>query len=469
MLSYYDIDFFVASEELEPYLGWNYTPWLEEIDRNPDITTAQLCNMIVDSYMKAGKEENPDDYLTLSVIDLKKMGPLQDAMENLGLTLQSKLSDGHEAEIRRGRSRMYTFGSFADGSWDMVDLGAVLDAYSQFDVNGATNARQALSNAVLVSRQTSNLNPCCGLSILIPQDTKNEFESYMDGIDLSFYIPNWLGFVKAYAGHLTSGSYSFTQTTPQNISGSGFLSEIASVYSNQQSSWCWNDATDSYEETVSADIPISVSEDDYAFSASLTSDDLHYLDYVEGMMMMDISDEKTFGYVDLGLMRNNVIDWENGAIYSLFDGTWPVFGDQLVPLYDQITNEYGRRSLIPVKLNGEYTYLVVEFAAGKNEGRVLGANAGYDENGFPIRSTTKLKDGDLIIPVYTMYISSDDDDDFEESEFEGDQIIWQEGLTVTFMDLSDNEEEDPLPMMFCFVLNDVFGGYDLTEIISFEL
>ena len=220
---------------------------------------------------------------------------------------------------------------------------------------------------------------------------------------------------------------------------------------------------------MSADIPISVSEDDYAFSASLTSDDLHYLDYVEGMMMMDISDEKTFGYVDLGLMRSNVIDWESGAIYSLFDGTWPVFGDQLVPLYDQITNEYGRRSLIPVKLNGEYTYLVVEFAAGKNEGRVLGANAGYDENGFPIRSTTKLKDGDLIIPVYTVYISSDDDDDFEESEFEGDQIIWQEGLTVTFMDLSDNEEEDPLPMMFCFVLNDVFGGYNLTEIISFEL
>lgn len=153
MLSYYDIDFFVASEELEPYLGWNYTPWLKKIDRNPDITTAQLCNMIVDSYMKAGKEENPDDYFTLSVIDLKKMGPLQDAMENLGLTLQSKLSDGHEAEIRRGRSRMYTFGSFADGSWDMVNLGAVLDAYSQFDVNGATNARQALSNAVLVSRQ----------------------------------------------------------------------------------------------------------------------------------------------------------------------------------------------------------------------------------------------------------------------------------------------------------------------------
>ena len=67
-----------------------------------------------------------------------------------------------------------------------------------------------------------------------------------------------------------------------------------------------------------------------------------------------------------------------------------------MPLYDQLSNNYGRRSLIPVKLNGEYTYLVVEFTAGSTEGRILGANAGYDENGLPIRGTTRLKEGDII-------------------------------------------------------------------------
>lgn len=468
MLSRYPIDFFVASEELEPSLGWHYTPWLEAADRNPDMTTEQLCRMIVDSYMQAGQEDNPDDYLTMSVVDLRKMGPLQEAMEKLGTALQGELADGNEAEIRRGRSRMYTFGSFVDGSWDMVDLGAMLDAYSQFDVNGAANARQALAGAVLVSRQTDNLRPCSGLSVLIPQDTKNEFESYLDGVDLSFCIPNWFGFVKAYASSLTEGSYSFAQTTPQNITGSGFLSEIGSALSSQQSAWCWNDTAGAYEEAESGDIPVSASDADYAFSARLSPDDLRYLDFVEGMVMMDISDEETFGYVDLGLMRNNVIDWNSGMIYSLFDGTWPVLGDQLVPLYDQTSNEYGRRSLIPVRLNGEYTYLVVEFTAGSSEGRVLGANAGYDEGGLPIRSTTRLKEGDRIIPVYTMYVASEDGEDLEEAEFEGEEILWQEGMTVTYADLSDDGDE-ALPMMFCFVLNDVFGGYDMTDIISFDL
>ena len=44
------------------------------------------------------------------------------------------------------------------------------------------------------------------------------------------------------------------------------------------------------------------------------------------------------------------------------------------------------------------------------------------------------------------------------------------GKTVSgsFEDLSD-EEDEKLEMMFCFVLNDVFGGYDMTDPISFEI
>jgi len=166
-------------------------------------------------------------------------------------------------------------------------------------------------------------------------------------------------------------------------------------------------------------------------------------------------------------MRNNVVDWSTGEVYSLFDGTWPIFGNQLVPLYDQINNASGRRSLIPVKLNGEYTYLVVEFRAGESEGRILGANAGYDENGLPIRNTSALNEGDRIVPVYTMYVDSGDDDDLQESEFEGDEVLWEAGMTVTYEGLE--EDTDKLQMLFCFVLNDVFGEYEMTEAIPFEV
>ena len=467
MLSYYDIDYFVASEELEPGLGWNYTPWLNAVKENPEMTTEALCGRIIDSYMEAGTEAAPDDYLTMSAIDLREMEGLQSAMEGLGTVLMDEMEQGNTADIRRGRSRMYTFGSYADGSWDMVDLGAMLDAYARFDSNGAAEARRAMQRAVRINRQSDNLNPCSGLSVLIPQDTKNEFESYIDGLDLSFYMPNWMGFVKAYAGQLAGGSHSFGQTTPQTINGTGFFSQISALIGQSANEMNWNEATETYEDASQPANAVAAVENDYAFSATIAPDDLQYLDNVEGMLMMDISDEDISGYVDLGLMQNNVVDWNSGEVYSLFDGTWPVFGDQLVPLYDQISNEYGRRSLLPVRLNGEYTYLVVEFKAGEAEGRVLGANAGYDANGLPVRNTTPLQAGDSIIPVYTMFVASGDDEDLEEAEFDGDEILWEDGMTVTYQDLG--EDDEGLEMMFCFVLNDVFGEYDMTEAISFEV
>jgi len=118
-------------------------------------------------------------------------------------------------------------------------------------------------------------------------------------------------------------------------------------------------------------------------------------------------------------------------------------------------------------LNEEYTYLVVEFKAGEAEGRILGANAGYDANGLPIRNTTELNEGDSIIPVYTMFVDSGDDGELQEMEFDGDEILWEDGMTVTYEDLG--EDDDKLEMMFCFVLNDVFGEYDMTEAIPFEV
>ena len=467
MLSYYDIDYFVASEELEPGLGWNYTSWLNAVSKDPGMTTEALCGRIIDSYMEAGLEAAPEDYLTMSAIDLRKMEGLQSAMEGLGAVLMNEMEQGNTADVRRGRSRMYTFGSHAGGSWDMVDLGVMLDAYARFDPNRAAEVRKALGRAVRINRQTDNLNPCCGLSVLIPQDTKNEFEDYIDGLDLSFYMPNWMGFVKAYAGQLAGGSHSFAQTTPQAVTGSGFFSQISALIGGSADEMSWNEATETYEEASQPSEAVVAAENDYAFTASLSTEDLQYLDHVEGMLMMDISDEEMFGYVDLGLMQNNVVDWDSGEVYSLFDGTWPIFGDQLVPLYDQIKNDYGRRSLIPVKLNGEYTYLVVSFRAGEAEGRILGANAGYDANGLPVRNTTPLKAGDSIIPVYTMFVASGDDEDLQETEFDGDEILWEDGMTVTYQDLG--EDDDALEMMFCFVLNDVVGEYDMTEAISFEV
>ena len=466
MLSHYNIDYYLASEELEPGTGWNYTSWLEILKDDPSVTDEDLCGGIIESFMETGLENDPDDYLTLSAVKLSEVGALERSMEDFASVMAGQIRNGDVSAIRRGRSRMYTFGSFADGSWDMVDLGGVLDAYAQFDPDKASEARRCLSNAVILSKQTANLDTCSGLSILIPQDTASSFDEYRQGFDLANVIPNWVEFVNSYVALLQGGSWHIGTTSAQQITQGSVVSG-AFVNASCSTIGClqWDDDTESYGEEIEAE-EISITDTDQGFTAVLSQEDLANLDYVEGMLLMDVSDDEMTAYIDFGLMQNNLINWQTGTVVSLYDGTWPMFGGQPVPLYDQTSNEHSRRSLIPVKLNGAYTYLVVVFPAGGTEGRIVGANAGYDENGLPIRNMTRLNPGDEIIPVYTLYIDVEEEEDLQESEFEGDVIIWQDGMTVTYEDLSD--EMEGTEMLFCFLFNDIFGEDSMSEIISFE-
>ncbi len=468
MLSHHNIGYYVASEELEPGTGWDYTSWLSVLKDNPSVSDPDLCTGIIESFMEAGLQNEPDDYLTLSAVDLSAVGALESSVEKFAAVMAGQVESGNLSAVRRGRSRMYTFGSFADGSWDMVDLGAMLDAYAQFDSATASEAKRLLGKAVIASMQTDNLDTCSGLSVLLPQDTTKQFDEYKAGFDLSSVIPNWVDFVNSYVSALQGGSYHFSASSAsQIIAGAEMPDTLVSSSVSPFGILQWDDETESYGEEIAAE-EVEITDSDQGFSAVLSQEDLEYLDYVEGMLLMDISDDEITAYVDFGLMQNNLIDWRTGTVVSLYDGTWPVFGGQPVPMYDQTSNESSRRSLIPVKLNGEYTYLVVVFPAGSTEGRVVGANAGYDDNGLPIRTMTKLKPGDQIVPVYTVYTFTDDDDDEpEENEFEGDPITWKDGMTVTYEDLSD--ETEATEMLFCFIFNDIFGEDSMSDFISFEL
>jgi hypothetical protein len=464
MLSSFNIDYYVASEELEPGTGWYYTDWMNLLKSSSDAADEDLCREIVDSYMEKALQENPEDCLTLSAVDLALIRDLKPCMELFAAVITNQVEGGNLSLVRRGRSRMYTFGSFVDASWDMVDLGAMLDTYAQFDPGLAAEARSVLNRAVICSAQTDNLDTCSGLSILLPQDTAESFDEYRDGLNLSEIIPNWISFVSSYAGMLNTGHYQITASQPSPVSDGEELEGLFTP-SSFFSSLYWSDETEGYIEPEEEEISIDM--DGQGFTATLSPGDLDYLDYVEGMLMMDISDEEISGYVDFGTMRNNLLDWNTGTVLSLYDGTWPVFGDQPVPLYDQTSNGHSRRSLIPVKLNGEYTYLVVVFPADGTEGRILGANSGYDENGLPVRSVSKLNPGDEIIPVYTFFYEEEGKEELQESEFDGSPIIWQEGMTVTYEDLSD--EGDPVEMYFCFIFNDIFGDYTMSELMPFEI
>ncbi|MBQ8093183.1 MAG: hypothetical protein IJ242_06365 [Clostridia bacterium] len=465
MLSFYNIDCYVASEETEPSLGWNYTPWLNAILENPGISNEELCKSIAQSYMKSTLLNDPDEFATISAVRLNSIRELTGHMESFASSLSEQIRSGRLADVRRGRSRLYTFGSYQNG-WDMVDLGAALDQYATLAPEETAAARRLLSQSVIVNLHTKNLSDCSGLSVYIPQDSTDDYVDFRDGFNLSHYLPNWIAFLDEYVHQVQNGTHVIASTSPQQVQPtSGLLSSLLA----ETPVLSWDALSGSYETSPEpSGEQIETSDGKYGFTTVVSKEDLQYLDYVEGMLMLDISDEDGLFYVDFGVTQNNRIDWQTGRVLSLFDGTLPLLDGQIVPLYDQTRTEYGRRSLIPVKLNGEYTYLIAVFEGNSKEGRIIGANAGYDENGLPIRNMDKLSSGDVIIPVYTMFYGDlDSDEDLEETEFEGDKIIWRDGMTVTYEDMQD--EDEPMEILFCFAFNDIFGDYTLSDMISFEL
>lgn len=564
VLASYYADYYIASEELEPWTGWYYTPWLNALAKNPNMNNADLGKAIVDAYAQGVSDVGAESYTTLSLINTSTLRSLHGDIELLASFMEQALQNGQLATIRRSLSRMYRFGTYysADGTWDMYDLGDVLDVCEQFAPNTVKDARRHLASAVTYSYASKDIPVASGLSIYMPNKSSSYYEDYiLEGYGIHEYFPNYLDYVTGLSAMMNGGSYSFQAASPatadissvgstafsfgstsfgfipgatynaessasaapvqavssapsiggQTPSGSAASFIPGSFNAGQSSGTSSSAGTGSSSGGATSFIPGSfnagqssgtgaeqapgqqpatppiagtafipgsagtaaaaapaVTEDAFAFSLSLSQDSIDNLDYVEGALFMDISDEEGIYLLEMGYMQNSWVDWTNNTVYSSFDGSWPTLGEQLVVLYDQSKNAVSRRSLIPVKVNDEETYLVVSFEGDSNVGTILGYNDGVDENGLPIRRTTALVPGDEIVPMYTLYYCDWDDDDegdMDEITFDGTPFLWEEGMEVIYESLVD--EEEPADFQFAFYLNDIFGEYEMSDFFPF--
>lgn len=123
----------------------------------------------------------------------------------------------------------------------------------------------------------------------------------------------------------------------------------------------------------------------------------------------------------------------------MFDRSWPCLNDQLVVMYDQVVTEKTRCSIIPVKVNEKECYLLVLFDVATGEARV--------------RGVPPLKDGDVIVPVYTMHYD-DENGESMETTFDSDPItVGSEELTITCQSII-NDDDDETTYFYCFCLED---------------
>lgn len=490
----YYADYMVASEELEPGNGWYYTGWLNALSDDPGMDNQSLCVAMADAYMEDCLNTNPDQYLSMSVTYLPAMEYVINTMETYAAYLAQALDAGELSTFSRARNRMYSFGEYYDASSDMVDMMALIEATRQFAPQTADVLESAYKKAVRYNVGTDMFDYLTGLSILFPAE----------GIDDEYYdcnetYPNYTTLVQGYTTLRLGGNYQFDMDVPQQLTAQ----TASTVFTGDMTSTVFmpagafvateddieepDDVTSELPEVESSLDPVyvgaivpaastevltgdwgesSTSDAVYACSMTLDADALNNLSMVEGLLYLDISDEEDTMLVEMGAMQNAGINWQTGEIVSQFDGTWPMLDEQLVVLYDQLVNGGIRRSIIPVRRNGEEGYLLVSRNEAQGEWVIVGFSIGYDENGLPARGSERLQPGDEIIPTYPM-LYLDEDGEYQQAQFDGDPITVDEngGIPFEFISLDGGDAD----YMYCFQLTDIFGETQLSDFITFHM
>ncbi|MCB8981048.1 MAG: hypothetical protein H6657_26890 [Ardenticatenaceae bacterium] len=197
----------VASQEVEPALGWAYAGFLEELATNPGINGGDLGRLIVDSYIRDDQriqdpearagllgQSNPigglfglfggpsnvstdqlvqqmEQNVTLTAVDLSQIQPLVDSINTLSLALANDNQQTIAQSRTRAQSFTSVFGSNVPPSY--IDLGHFAQLLAQnsrsSEVDQAVNdVLAAIDQAVIAEKHGPNKPGSTGVSIYFP-------------------------------------------------------------------------------------------------------------------------------------------------------------------------------------------------------------------------------------------------------------------------------------------------------------
>lgn len=197
-------DYLLASEELEPNGGWNYTPVMYELSRNPAIDTLKLCKTIANVFYNTSLERIPDDLITISVTDLSKIGQVVMATEKFALAAKSDLNSGGFTALSKRRAGTKYFGGVNESA-DMVDLIHLAQRLRDSYPDEANELITAVRAAVAHNRHSKTSPNSNGLSIYFPFENEAILEDYLDVYLNIGFTKSYIELVRDFSAQLKAG------------------------------------------------------------------------------------------------------------------------------------------------------------------------------------------------------------------------------------------------------------------------
>jgi hypothetical protein len=199
---------FVASEELEPGYGWDWTAWLTELVAKPEMTPDAAGRVICDTFKsffdknEQAEIRNQGRAITLSAVDLDKVEAVEGALGALVDALDPLLKQkGRELWLRvaRAREKAEEYGRVGEVGFHLRDLHNVAGHLKGAGVDSACDALlRAIESAVTHRVNSADRPHGRGIAIYFPPTTK-EHEGLCKGLGAQYAcLPKWSRLVGTY-------------------------------------------------------------------------------------------------------------------------------------------------------------------------------------------------------------------------------------------------------------------------------
>lgn len=407
-------DYMIASEEVEPGIGWHYTGWISALSKNTSISTVDLGKILIDDYVKEVKTRVPKSQATLSLIDLAELkGTIPDSLTVFARSTNKLIDNDKYKIVSNARAGTKEFAP--SSKINQIDL-------IHFAENLGTKEAKAFANdlrgCIKYNRTSTNINNSNGVSIYFPYGNTKQLNTMLDTYDKIGINEEYSDCIKSFAsltagGQITalgSGNILDTllnsvvdenqapisfQSIGSDIIGelldsfisSGDYSSLTGLVGDALGSWLdigrMKSSVDYFAENHLDVSQISIVEKNGQRILRMPEKQWELVQFMEMNVFLDDGE----GFIDLGL--DNVYEFdEDGNLIMEYDGTWLSLNGQIVAYYmesdDSNEEIYSIKGRVPAMLNGQLVDIVVVFDNENPKGMVLGARIKYDaENETP--------------------------------------------------------------------------------------
>lgn len=439
-------NYMYASEETEPGYGWDYAAVMSYLDKNPRADGAQLGSALCDAYYDYCKLNCSEDTATFAITDLSRLDAL---IASFDATARQMYESDKLTELVKAIQSADNFGgnNRTEGYTNMVDLGGILSAAADYCPN-AQDTLQKLDSAISCMRNGQRHRYASGLAIYYPLSVQGSTElSTFGTICPSAY---YLAFVDK-AAYGTTGKDIYAYENGGLINDCDNIWDIDYNYGD----YCTN--TDSFTG-ISEDCTIPIKDiyfdNDGYYTVAIP--DFTNLSYAACSLFLE-----QYGgmLIYLGCDDDIYYDYSKGIITDNFDGSWISLPDsQPLPIEVVYQNDDYSLYTCSILLNGEHTNLRIEYDWNHSDWKVIGAWDGIDsDTGMAARDIIKLKNGDVIQPVYS-YTENDTTDYFVGAEY----TIYGD-LKLTYQMLPEGD------YTYGITLYDIYGNWFFTPDITFTV